>query len=62
MFVILAELPAQDRLFIQNHKEVHSCGNGQDGGDYERVGVPEHNPQSDPAYRKTRYMGLRTQR
>src|SRR4029077_886799 len=51
--VVGSEFLAQRGLFIEDHKQVHAEGSGQDGDDDHRVGVAKDDPKADPPGRKT---------
>ena len=57
-FVILAEFLAQGWLFIEDHEEMYSEGDGGDDGDRWKRGVTEDDPEADPASGETHVHGV----
>jgi hypothetical protein len=56
--VFCPEFPTQSRLFVKDYEQMNAEGNGDHDRNSQRVSVPEHNPQADPARREAQVHGV----
>jgi hypothetical protein len=56
--VVSAKPPAECRFFVEDYEQMHAKSNRCDSSNRRQAGMPEYNPQPDPAYGKAHVHGI----